>query len=259
MLVGEGERVPVDGVLVRGDVLTVDESMLTGESVPVDKLVASTASIRQSGGNGKDQDISTLFAGTLVVRGHGMVEALRTGRATRLGHISKLLATIEAEPSLLQRTSARLIGRLGLLALGFCLVVLLAYGLVRGDWVEGALAGITLAIALLPEEFPMILAVFMAIGAWRLAQQKVLVRRAAVIETLGAATLLCVDKTGTLTENRMTVAAIWVDGELHELKHAGDVRPEAAHLIGKAALASAVRPVDPMDRAVRESRPGRGE
>ena len=251
VLVAEGERVPLDGVLVGGDVLTVDESMLTGESVPVDKVVADTAHAMQPDGDGEGQAISLLFAGTLIVRGHGMIKAERTGRATRLGHISRLLATIQSEPTLLQRTSARLIGRLGLFAFGFCLIVLLAYGLLRGNWIEGALAGITLAIALLPEEFPMVLAVFMAIGSWRMAQQKVLVRRAAVIETLGAATLLCVDKTGTLTENRMTVSAIWVDGMLHELNHAGDVRPEAAHLIGKAALASAVRPVDPMDLALR--------
>jgi Ca2+-transporting ATPase len=251
VLVGEGERVPLDGVLVGGDVLTVDESLLTGESVPVDKVVADASRTAAAVGGDLEQDASALFAGSLVVRGHGIVEALRTGRATRLGRISKLLATIESEPTLLQKTSARLIARLGVLALGFCLVVLLVYGFLLGDWMTGALAGITLAISLLPEEFPMILAVFMALGAWRLAQRNVLVRRAAVIETLGAATLLCVDKTGTLTENRMRVAALWVDGELLELELGGTVGPEAAHLIGKAALASAVHPVDPMDQAVR--------
>jgi Ca2+-transporting ATPase len=248
LLLAEGERVPVDGVLVGGDVLTVDESALTGESVPVTKAIVAPAVTLA----GPDEDTSLLFAGTLVVRGHGMIEALHTGGATRLGRIGASLASIQEEPTLLQKTTARLIGRLGLLAFGFCLVVLLSYGLIRGNWLEGALAGITLAIALLPEEFPMVLAVFMAMGSWRLARQKVLVRRAAVIETLGAATMLCVDKTGTLTENRMTVAVIWVDGVLHRVKDPGDLRREAALLIGKAALASAVQPVDPMDRAVRE-------
>lgn len=244
MLLAEGERVPADGTLVSGDVLTVDESMLTGESVPVTRMAGKVAD---------DADgASSLFAGTLIVRGHGVVEAVRTGAATRLGGIGVALTSIQSEPTLLQRTTARLIGRMGLLALGFCLLVLVAYGLLRGSWLEGSLAGITLAIALLPEEFPMVLAVFMALGAWRLARHKVLVRRSAVIETLGAATLLCVDKTGTLTENRMTVAALWVDGELHELKSPGDLSRQAAHLVGKAALASAVRPIDPMDRAVRD-------
>ena len=256
LLLAEGERVPVDGVLVGGDVLTVDESTLTGESIPVTKAIAGPAANSASDtlpdGDCPDENSPFVFAGTLIVRGHGTIEALHTGRATRLGRIGASLASIQDEPTLLQRATTRLIGKLGLLAVGFCLVVLLAYGLIRGDWLAGALAGITLAIALLPEEFPMVLAVFMAMGSWRLAQQKVLVRRAAVIETLGAATLLAVDKTGTLTENRMTVAAIWVDGALHQFKQPGDLNREAALLIGKAALASAVQPVDPMDRAVKE-------
>ncbi|MBK9250995.1 MAG: HAD-IC family P-type ATPase, partial [Proteobacteria bacterium] len=132
------------------------------------------------------------------------------------------------------------------------MLVAAAHTLVYRDWIAGALAGITLAIALLPEEFPMVLAVFMALGAWRLARRNVLVRRAAVIETLGATTLLCVDKTGTITENRMTVAALWVDGTLHEVENPAVLQQEAMHLAGRAALASAVQPVDPMDRAVRE-------
>jgi len=256
ILLAEGERIPVDGLLVGGDVLTVDESTLTGESAPVTKAIAD-ASARialdtHPNDHGHDEVTSFLFAGTLIVRGHGTIEAVHTGPATRLGRIGASLASIQAEPTLLQKTTARLIGKLGLIALGFCLIVLVAYGLLRGNWIEGALAGITLAIALLPEEFPMVLAVFMAMGAWRLAQRKVLVRRAAVIETLGAATMMCVDKTGTLTENRMTVAAVWVGDKLYEVKNAGETPREAAQLINTAALASAVRPVDPMDRAIRD-------
>jgi P-type Ca2+ transporter type 2C len=256
LLLAEGERIPVDGVLVGGDVLTIDESTLTGESVPVTKVVAEAAAdiVHDTlpGEHGDEEATSFLFAGTLVVRGHGTIQAVHTGRATRLGRIGASLASIQTEPTLLQKTTARLIGKLGLIAFGFCLVVLLTYGVIRDNWLEGALAGITLAIALLPEEFPMVLAVFMAMGSWRLAQKKVLVRRAAVIETLGAATMLCVDKTGTLTENRMTVAAVWVDGALQHFKQPGDLHRDAARLIGTAALASAVQPIDPMDRAVRE-------
>jgi Ca2+-transporting ATPase len=133
----------------------------------------------------------------------------------------------------------------------FCAIVAIAYGLLRGDWVNGALAGITLAIALIPEEFPMVLAVFLALGAWRLATQQVLVRRSAVIEALGGATVLCVDKTGTLTENQMQVARLWTEGA-DEAVSAEEAltRPGSALLI-TAGLASAVRPVDPMDKAVR--------
>ncbi|HMA10372.1 MAG TPA: HAD-IC family P-type ATPase, partial [Steroidobacteraceae bacterium] len=237
ILLGEGERVPADGVLVAGDVLMVDESVLTGESVPVEKLPRGKAA---------------LFAGTLLVRGQGTLCISHTGAATRLGGIGASLASIDEEPTPLQRASARIVGRLALLSVVFCVLVAGTHTMVYRDWIAGALAGITLAIALLPEEFPMVLAVFMALGAWRMARRNVLVRRAAVIETLGATTLLCVDKTGTLTENRMTVAALWVDGTLYEVEGQAALGREAARLAGRAALASAVQPVDPMDRAVRD-------
>lgn len=252
VLVGEGERLPADGLLIAGDLLTVDESMLTGESVPVTKhpLRSDPDAVPQVQPGGDDTPF--LFAGTLVVRGQGVARVIHTGPATQLGRIGASLASIQSEPTLLQQTSTRLIAKFSIIAFIFCGIVALAYGVFRNEWFEGALAGITLAISLLPEEFPMVLAIFMAIGSWRLARNKVLVRRAAVLETLGAATMLCVDKTGTLTENRMTIAAVWVDGELHELNGPDNLRREAAPLLGKAALASALRPVDPMDRAVRD-------
>jgi P-type Ca2+ transporter type 2C len=237
ILLGEGERVPADGEFVAGDVLAVDESILTGESVPVEKLPDAGA---------------VLFAGTLLVRGQGTLCVTHTGAATQLGRIGASLASIDEEPTPLQRTSARIVGRLAVVAVVFCVLVAVAHTLVYGDWIAGALAGITLAIALLPEEFPMVLAVFMALGAWRMARRSVLVRRSAVVETLGATTLLCVDKTGTLTENRMTVAALWVDGSLHQVENGAALHREALRLVGRTALASAVRPVDPMDRAVRD-------
>lgn len=249
VLVGEGERMPADAALLSGDALTVDESALTGEAVPVAKRLLGAGEAgadAEPGGEGTP----LLYSGTLIVRGQGVARVLRTGPATRIGRIGQSLAAIAPEPTLLQRTTARLIAWLGLLAFGFCGVVVAAYGLLRGDWVEGALAGITLAIALLPEEFPMVLAIFLALGAWRLARGNVLARRSAVIETLGAATRLCIDKTGTLTENRMRVAALWTEAE-------GEVPPDRAGpdcpLLRAAALASAPRPVDPMDRAVREA------
>jgi Ca2+-transporting ATPase len=251
ILAGEGERIPADAILLGGDILSVDESMLTGESVPVAKLPGTqTAPVAEAKPGGDHTPF--LFAGTLIVGGQGVGRVTHTGAATQLGRIGASLATIETEPTLLQRTSARLIAKFGIAAFGFCAIVALAYGVFRHEWFNGALAGITLAISLLPEEFPMVLAIFMAIGSWRLARHKVLVRRAAVLETLGAATMLCVDKTGTLTQNRMAVAALWVDGELHDANGANGLRSEAAHLLGKAALASALRSTDPMDRALRD-------
>ncbi len=252
ILAGEGERLPADGILVGGDMLTVDESTLTGESVPVTKDPAAVSAVDVDVARPGGDHTPFLFAGTLIVRGQGVALVCRTGRATPLGALGTSLASIAEEPTLLQRTSGRLIGRLALASVMFCAAVVVAYGVLRGNWFAGALAGITLAISLLPEEFPMVLAIFMAIGAWRLAQNRVLVRRAAVIETLGAVTFLCIDKTGTLTENRMSVAALWVDGELHDLRETSGAWRKSAHVLGKAALASAVRPVDPMDRAIQD-------
>ncbi len=250
LLVGEGERLPVDGVVVGGDVLSVDESILTGESAPVAKPPSVDATKDVAGTPGPDPS-PFVFGGTLVVRGQGVVRVTETGARSALGRIGTSLAAIEPEPTPLQQTAARLAAVMGAVALGFCAVVAVAYGLLRGGWIEGVLAGITVAIALIPEEFPMVLAVFLALGAWRLATHKVLVRRSAVIETLGAASVLCVDKTGTLTQNRMQVARLWTpDEEL--VVDTAPIRPVAAvaELLRLAALSSAVRPVDPMDRAI---------
>lgn len=253
ILVGEGERLPADGVLIAGDALTVDESALTGESVPVSKRPVPAAMDGVGDPEPGGDDTPYLFAGTLNVRGQGIVQILHTGTRTRLGRIGASLAAIESKPTLLQKTTGALIAKLSVLALGFCAIVAVAYGLLRGDWIGGALSGITLAIALLPEEFPMVLAIFMALGAFRLARHKVLVRRAAVIETLGAATFLCVDKTGTLTENRMVLTTLWRDGRIQDLRNSDGHSGAAMEPLRTAVLASAVRPVDPMDKAVHES------
>ena len=236
-LVGEGQRIPADGRLIDGEVLTIDEAALTGESVPVQRAP------EPAGG-----PTGAIFAGTLVVSGQGAAEVVATGPRTAIGKIGVALATLETSAAPLQKAITRLVRWLGLAAGLFCLLVMVAYGLIRGDWLEAALAGITVAIAMIPEEFPMVLAVFMALGAWRLGRHNVLVRRGAVIETLGGATVLCVDKTGTLTENRMTVAALWADGS-----RSAPLTPDASEphpLLVVASLACAAQPVDPMDRAI---------
>jgi len=251
LLIGEGDRVPADAWLIGGDVLTVEESALTGESAPVSKPPAAAGPPPGDDPVPGGATTAWLFSGTLVVRGQGVARVTRTGARSALGQIGASLAGIVQTPTPLQQTAGRLVGLLGGFALGFCLLVVVTYGLVRGDWIAGILAGITLAIALIPEEFPMVLAVFIALGGWRLARHHVLARRGAVIETLGGATVLCVDKTGTLTENRMRVARLWaagVDTLIPAVPAPGD---PAAALVRLAALASAVRPVDPMDRAVR--------
>lgn len=244
VLLGEGGRAPADGVLVAGDVLSIDESLLTGESMAVTRtpLVGAQAP--------EDADVpehARISAGGLLVRGHGLARVTATGAATRLGQIGAALADAAEPPTPLQQATRRLVGGLGVWALGLSTAVLLAYGLFRHDWVGGGLAALTVGIALIPEEFPMVVAVFLALGGWRLAKGQVLVRRTAAIEALGGISVLCVDKTGTLTRNEMRVAGLWSAGDGRRV--AVDEAAGAA-LLQAAVLASAVHPLDPMDRAL---------
>jgi Ca2+-transporting ATPase len=250
MLIAAGDRIAADGQIASAGVVTIDESLLSGESVPVSK--SSLQSERF------DEAQTLAFAGTLVVAGDATIRVTATGAATRLGKIGTSLQSIQQEPTPLQRSSARLAARLGIVGLVICLAVVAAYGFLHDDWIAGLLAGITLAIAMVPEEFPMVLAIFMAVGAWRLARHNVLVRRAAAVETLGAINFLCVDKTGTLTENRMTVAAIWANGAMH-WPDDRNRNTDVGNVLAMAALSSAVHPVDPMDIALRAMVPSAHE
>jgi len=250
MLVGEGDRLSADGVLLNGEVLRVDESMLTGESAPVVKHPAGARSDDAAPGAAASAQV---FAGTMIVAGQGVVRVSQTGASSALGRISTSLASIAHELTPLQATTGRIVTLVGLFALAFCALVAIAYGAMRSDWIGGLLAGITVAIALVPEEFPMVLAVFLALGAWRLARHNVLVRRSAVVETLGGASVLCVDKTGTLTENRMRVARVWTSTGEGEPDSPQPLSQAQRHTLTIARLASATRPVDPMDRALHEA------
>lgn len=243
ILIAEGARVPADGRLIEGNALEVDESTLTGEAAACTKMAKGGG-----GGEVKEGDYSAVFASTLVLRGQALAEVTRTGAATRVGQIGKALYGIQEQPTLVQRDIRWLISRMGVLAMLFCVGVAATYGLVRHDWFQGALSGLTLAISLIPEEFPMVLVIFMALGAWRMAKHNVLVRRSAVIETLGAITLLCADKTGTITQNKMVLRKVWRAGTAHDLSEALLEEPRA--VIEAAQLASAVQPHDPMDVAV---------
>jgi len=248
VLLGEGGRIPADSVLVDGDALEVDESALTGESSSSTKKPAGAQLLSDELQPPGEAETSSLFAATLIVRGQGVARIVRTGTSTEVGRIGVELGEAVEEPTLVQRDVRRLVGIIGVLAVGFCLAVALVYGLLRGDWLAGALSGLTLAISLVPEEFPMVLTIFMALGSLRLARHNVLVRRSAVVETLGATTLLCVDKTGTITENRMALRSVWRSGRRFDLSGG---RPAGADPVVHAAqMASALRPHDPMDVAV---------
>jgi P-type Ca2+ transporter type 2C len=248
VLLAEGDRVPADATLIECVNLSVDESALTGESVPVRKAECRLDALSQAMGRPGGDATPWVFSGTLVVKGHAIALVKETGAGTELGRIGIALRTIETERTPLQREIDRLVRRIALVGLAAAAIVVVVYGFTRGQWLQGLLAGIGTAMAMLPEEFPVVLTVFLALGAWRLSQKHVLTRRSAVLETLGSATVICVDKTGTLTVNRMTVRELIVGGETYTIG-AGPL-PERFHgLVEFSVLASPVDPFDPMDTA----------
>lgn len=213
VILAEGDRVPADALVLACGDLHIDESLLTGESVPVRK-VAGTADLPPAPPGG--DNLPFAFSGTLVVKGQGLAEVRATGLASEIGKIGARLATLAPEPTLIQTAVARLVRGFAAFGLGTCFLVVLLYVALRGGWLDGILAGLTVAMSMLPEEFPMVLTVFLALGALRLSRQHVLTRRAAAIESLGAASVLCVDKTGTLTQNRMEVKSLFLSGHYYE-------------------------------------------
>ena len=258
----EGDRVPADALLVSADGIRADESLLTGESVPVGKRLALPAernaaarSVGEASLTPGGDDQPMVYAGTLLVQGHALAQVTATGERSQIGRIGAALGTVAIERTPLQKQTAVLVRNLALLALVLSLALVLVHGLLKGDWLQALLAGIALAMAMLPEEYPVVLTVFPALGARRLSKEGVLTRRIAAIETLGATTVLCTDKTGTLTENRMTVThlvagGVAVDQRLDVPSVAGGELPEAFHaLVEVAILASVVDPFDPMEKA----------
>ena len=242
-----GDRIAADALLVEAQELEADESLLTGEAVPVHKRAAQASDPEQAEPGG--DDTPHLFSGAIVTRGGGIARVTATGMRSRIGQIGRFLETLETEAPHLQRETARMVSLCAIGGVTIALLVVLLYGSLRGDWMAALLAGIATAMSLLPEEFPVVLTIFLAMGAWRIAQVGVLTRRASAMEALGAATVLCTDKTGTLTQNRMTVTELWLPSGSVASMGDGSPRPEFHELIGAAALASAPVPVDPMEVA----------
>lgn len=250
VLIAEGDRVPADAVLLTGSNVSVDESLLTGESVPVRKRPWD-GQLEMGRPGGDDQPF--IYSGTMVVKGQGVVQVRSTGTRTEIGKIGKALQILEPEDTNLQQQTGKIVRNFALIGLAMCVVVVIVFGLTRGDWLHGFLAGITLAMATLPEEFPVVLTIFLALGAWRIAQRHVLTRRVPAVEMLGAATVLCTDKTGTLTQNRMTVTHLMQRGEILEVGLKQRVLPESFHeLVEFGILATPPDPFDPMEKAIQE-------
>jgi Ca2+-transporting ATPase len=250
LVLSEGDRVSADSIVLFSTSMSVDESLLTGESVSVSKT-PGTGSIDQGQPGGDNTPF--LFSGTLIVQGQGIAEVRSTGLQTEVGKIGKALQVLKIENTPLQHQTGRLVRLFAFIGLGMCSAMVIVFGLTRGDWLKGLLAGLTLGMAMLPEEFPVVLTIFLALGAWRLSRHNVLTRRIPAVETLGATTALCVDKTGTLTLNQMSVADLFVDDEVLEIDTKEAQLPEKFHSIVEfSILASPADPFDPMEKAMKE-------
>lgn len=252
IVLSEGDRVAADAMLISAQDLLLDESLLTGEAMPVRKLAqdsAKTTSQRTTPKPG-GEDLPYVFAGTLVVRGTGQAVVHSTGVHSEMGKIGRSLNCIETEQPGLQLQIKSFVRVFAIIGVVIGAVTVLLFGLLRGSWLEAMLSGIALGMSLLPEEFPLVLAVFMAMGAWRISQAHVLTRRASAIETLGATTVLCTDKTGTLTENRMTVVSILNEDTRWDQGQQAAVSDNLKEILAIALFACPREPADSMDLAI---------
>jgi len=240
MILREGDRVPADAQIISSSNLFVDESLLTGESLPVHKIEG-------------DKKLACVYSGTLVTQGRALVQVTTIGINTEMGKIGKALESIKEEDTLLKKETGKLVRNFALAGIVLCIIVVLIYGLMRGSWLNGFLSGLTLSMAMLPEEFPVVMLIFLTLGAWRMSKRKVLARHTAAIETLGAAKVLCVDKTGTLTLNRMKLQAVVDNQDVAEVKNFKNALPEKYHaLFEYAVLASEKDPYDPIEKEIKE-------
>ncbi len=234
IVISEGDRVPADAALVSASFIAANESLLTGESMPVEKAI---------------QD--SVFAGTTIVRGSGLAVVSAIGLKTEIGKIGRFLHFTDRELTELEIHTNDLVKNVAWIAGLVCLVVAIMYSMSRGNWIDGFLVGLTLAMAILPNEIPAVLTIFLALGAWRMARRRVLARKLSAIENLGAATVLCVDKTGTLTINQMAIQKLSTSASELDLSESTQTTlPEEFHeVLEFGILASRKDPFDPMELA----------
>jgi Ca2+-transporting ATPase len=243
----EGDRVPADATVLYSVNLMADESLLTGESVPVSKSEWNgTDKNVQPGGD----ELPFVYSGSMIVQGNGIVKVTAIGSNTEIGKIGKALESVVEEPTKLKTEMGTLVRRLAIIGVLLCLVVIAVFTLTRGDLLKGFLAGITLAMAMLPEEFPVVLTIFMALGAWRMSKKNVLTRKPSAVETLGSATVLCTDKTGTLTQNKMTVTRLYNGSDFFVVNKCVKFPEEFHEIIEYGILSSQTNPFDPMEKAI---------
>ncbi|GAB3020729.1 cation-translocating P-type ATPase [Spirosoma pulveris] len=231
----EGQTVPADGVLIQGNDCSVDESVLTGESVSVAKT---------------EPAIDRFLAGTLLTSGSAYVRIITVGEATELGKLGHSLQTIEVEKTPLQQQIAQFVQRMAFVGFGaFALVWGINFAQ-SGDRVTSLLLGLTIAMSVLPEEIPVAFSSFMALGAARMVRLGVLTKQPQTVESLGSATVICTDKTGTITQDGMTLAQLYVYSDDAVVPLTKSLTPSAGDVLAYARWASEPTPFDTMEQAI---------
>jgi Ca2+-transporting ATPase len=280
LVLSEGDRVAADGILISSLNLTVDESLLTGESLAVTKVTFNELATDQRhemhdrvtqlpssevqqhhdksfqqitmGAAGGD-NTPLVFSGSLVVQGQGIAIVRSTGTNTAIGKIGNALAEIQEEPTRVQKETKHVVKYVALASLSLAILLAVWYGWSRTDWTRGILVGLTFAMAMIPEELPVVLTIFLGIGAWRIGQKNVLTRRIPAIETLGSANVLCVDKTGTLTQNKMALAQLVKGEHQFDCAHQKTLPEDLHEVLEFAVLASQSQGSEPMDQALQQT------
>ncbi len=240
IILHEGDRISADAKVLDTVNLTIDESLLTGESIAVTKSL-QTDSLNSHG---------LIFSGTLVVQGKGTAKVISTGIKTEFGKIGTSLQNIEQDETRLQKEMKTLIRNLFIIGGIISVGTVLAFYFTRGNFIQSLLNGLAAAMSILPEEFPVVLTIFLALGAWRLSKSNVLTRKPSAIETLGSATVLCSDKTGTITQNKMEIAALYNGIELLKSVDFIKNKTQITDLILAANRASQKDSIDPMEKAI---------
>ena len=240
IILNEGDRIAADGIVLDTVNLTIDESLLTGESVAVTKNIHTDSSNAHG----------LVFSGTIVVQGKGLAKVTATSIHTQFGKIGASLESIEEDKTRLQKEMSILIRRLFIIGAFISIGIVAAFYYTRGNFIQSLLNGLSAAMAILPEEFPVVLTVFLALGAWRLSKNNVLTRKPSAIETLGSATVLCSDKTGTITQNKMEVAALYDGNEIYPKSVFDQKQSQITDLVTTAQHASQKDSIDPMEKAI---------
>jgi len=237
VLISEGNRIAADGILLSEKIITVDESILSGESQAVHKSIHE----------------NQLYSGTLITQGSGLMQVTAIGENASIGKINLLLKIQPPElRSPIHNQIKKLVRYLLFTAIIVCIIITLTYTLLRSNFITSFLNGLAAAMAILPEEFPLVFGLFISLGAWRMAKLKVLTRNPGVIEWLGSVTVLCTDKTGTLTENKMSIQMLCtqeIQVQFEDNTHVNDAGLLA--LKQGANLATPYRSHDAIEKALR--------